>query len=133
MILPASQLLERNLPSGFALKIKDRNYGRVPIQSSQPKKAIPETGLRRRNLQYQHVRPLTRRWTLCINSFHCSHLRQLYLYPSGQDGAILPARDCPFCSGNKISPKTVWVQERFLSQNFFRENIRQRNMNYHER
>ena len=26
-------------------------------------------------------------------------------YPSGQDGAILPARDCPFCSRNKILPK----------------------------
>ena len=25
--------------------------------------------------------------------------------PSGRTGAILPARDCPFCSRNKIAPK----------------------------
>ena len=42
-------------------------------------------------------------------------------YPSGQDGAILPARDCPFCSRNNISPKSKWVHESFLSQNIFRD------------
>ena len=40
-------------------------------------------------------------------------------YPSGQDGAILPARDCLFCSRNKISAKSKWVHESFLSQNIF--------------
>ena len=42
-------------------------------------------------------------------------------YPSGQDGAILPARDCPFCSRNNISPKSKRVHENFLSQNIFRD------------
>ena len=37
----------------------------------------------------------------------------------GQDGAILPARDCPFCSRNSISPKSKRVHERLLSQNIF--------------
>ena len=42
-------------------------------------------------------------------------------YPSGQDGAILPARDCPFCSRDNISPKSKRVHESFLSQNIFRD------------
>ena len=42
-------------------------------------------------------------------------------YPSGQDGAILPARDCPFCSRNNISPKSKRVHESFRSQNIFRD------------
>ena len=42
-------------------------------------------------------------------------------YPSGQDEAILPARDCAFCYRNKISPKFKGVQESFLSQNIFRD------------
>ena len=37
-------------------------------------------------------------------------------YPSGQDGPILPAQGCLFCSRNKISPK----HESFLLQNTFR-------------
>ena len=41
-------------------------------------------------------------------------------YPSGQDGPILLARDCPFCSRNKISPKSKRVRESFLLQNVFR-------------
>ena len=40
-------------------------------------------------------------------------------YARDQDGAILPARDCPFCSRNKISPKFKQVHESFLSQNIF--------------
>ena len=40
-------------------------------------------------------------------------------YPSGQDGAIQPARDYPFCSRNKISLKSKRVHESFLSQNIF--------------
>ena len=39
---------------------------------------------------------------------------------SGQDGAILPAKDCPFCSRNDISPKSKRVHESFLSQSIFR-------------
>ena len=42
-------------------------------------------------------------------------------YPSGHDGAILSARDCPFCFRNKISPKSKRVHESFLSQNIFRD------------
>ena len=42
-------------------------------------------------------------------------------YPSGQDGWILPARHCPFCSRNNISPKSKGVHESFLSQNIFRD------------
>ena len=42
-------------------------------------------------------------------------------YPSGQDGAILPARDCPFCSRNSISPKSKRVHESLLSENIFRD------------
>ena len=42
-------------------------------------------------------------------------------YPSGQDEAILPARDCPFSSRNNISPKSKRVHESFLSQNIFRD------------
>ena len=37
--------------------------------------------------------------------------------PSGQDGALLLPRDCPFCSRNNISPKSKRVDENFLSQN----------------
>ena len=40
-------------------------------------------------------------------------------YPRGQDGAILPAQDCPFCSRNKISPKSKGLHASFLSQNIF--------------
>ena len=40
-------------------------------------------------------------------------------YPSRQDGAILPTRDCPFCSCNNISPKSKWVHKSFLLQNTF--------------
>ena len=40
-------------------------------------------------------------------------------YAREQDGAILPARDCSFCSRNKISPKFKQVHESFLSQNIF--------------
>ena len=42
-------------------------------------------------------------------------------YASGQDGAILPARDCPFCSRNNVSPKSKRVHESFLPQNIFRD------------
>ena len=42
-------------------------------------------------------------------------------YPSGQDGAMLPARHWPFCSRNKISPKSKRVRKSFLSQKNFRE------------
>ena len=42
-------------------------------------------------------------------------------YPSGQDGAILPARECPFCLRNNISRKSKRVYESFLSQNIFRD------------
>jgi len=37
--------------------------------------------------------------------------------------AILPTRECPFCSRNKISPKSkrVSVYESFLLQNIFRQ------------
>ena len=41
--------------------------------------------------------------------------------PERQEGAILPARDCPFCSRNNISPKFKRVHESFLSQNISRE------------
>ena len=55
-------------------------------------------------------------------------------YPSGQDGAILPARDFLFCFRNKISPKFQRVHESFLSQNIFRvnENEIQENENVDE-
>ena len=42
-------------------------------------------------------------------------------YWSGQDGAILPARDCPFCSLNNILPKSKQVHKSFRSQNIFRD------------
>lgn len=45
-------------------------------------------------------------------------------YPSGHDGAILPARDCTFSSRNKISLESKWTHESFLSQNNFRESKR---------
>ena len=35
----------------------------------------------------------------------CSEFCVLIGCPSGQTGAILPARDCPFCSRNKFAPK----------------------------
>ena len=38
-------------------------------------------------------------------------LVEIPLCVSGQDGVILPARDCPFCSRNKISPKSKRVHE----------------------
>ena len=41
--------------------------------------------------------------------------------PERARGAILPARDCPFCSRNNILPKLKWVHETFLSQNIFRD------------
>ena len=52
--------------------------------------------------------------------------KEIFIYymgssASGQDGAILPARDCRFCSGNNISPKFRRVHESFLSQNIFRD------------
>ena len=34
---------------------------------------------------------------------------------------ILPTRDCPFRSGNKISRKSKQVHENFPSQNIFRD------------
>ena len=37
-------------------------------------------------------------------------------YPSGQDGAILPARDCPFCSHNNISPNSKRMPKVFYSR-----------------
>ena len=40
-------------------------------------------------------------------------------YPSRQDGAILPAQDCPFCTHKKISPKSNQMVESFLPQNIF--------------
>ena len=42
-------------------------------------------------------------------------------YLSEQDGAILLARDCPFCSRNNILPKSERVHESFLSQTIFRD------------
>ena len=50
-----------------------------------------------------------------------NQIRAVIGYPSGQDGATLPARDCPFCSRNKISPKSKRAHESFLSQNIFRD------------
>ena len=47
----------------------------------------------------------------------CSEFCVLVGYLSGQDGAILPAWDCPFCSCNSIFPK-VGAQS-FLYQNIF--------------
>ena len=41
-------------------------------------------------------------------------------YPNGQDGPILPTRDCLFFSRNKISPKFKQVHEKLLLQNIFR-------------
>ena len=40
-------------------------------------------------------------------------------YPCVQDRAILPARDCPFRSNNKISPRSKRGHGSFLSQNIF--------------
>ena len=51
----------------------------------------------------------------------CGEFCVLIGYPSGQDGAILPARDFPFCSRNNISPKSKRVHESFLSQTIFRD------------
>ena len=42
-------------------------------------------------------------------------------YPGGQNGAILPARECPFCSCNKISLKSKRVHESSLSEHIFRD------------
>ena len=42
-------------------------------------------------------------------------------YPSGQDGAMQPVRDNPFCSRNNISPKYKRLHESFLSQNIYRD------------
>ena len=44
---------------------------------------------------------------------------EFFGYLSGQEGAILPALECLFCSCNKISPKSRWVYESFLSWNIF--------------
>ena len=60
-------------------------------------------------LLYGKLRERARRSEFCV----------LIGYPSGQDGPILPARDCPFCSRNKIS-KSKRVHESFLLQNIFR-------------
>ena len=46
-------------------------------------------------------------------------LVEIPLCVSWQDGVILPAQDCPFCSRNKISLKSKRVHETFLSQNIF--------------
>ena len=54
-------------------------------------------------LLYGKLRERARRGEFCV----------LIGYPSGQDGAILPARDCPFRSRNKISPKPKRVHESF--------------------
>ena len=43
--------------------------------------------------------------------------RALIGYRRGLAGAILLARDCPFCFCNNISPKSKRVHETFLSQN----------------
>ena len=64
--------------------------------------------------------------TLLINGklrerARCGELCVLIGYPSGQGGAILPAQDCPFCSCNKITPKSKQVHESFHSQNIFRD------------
>ena len=40
-------------------------------------------------------------------------------YLSGQDGVILPAQDCPFCSHNDIPLKSKQVLESVRSQNIF--------------
>ena len=37
---------------------------------------------------------------------------------SGQDGAVLPARDCPFCSHNQISRKSKRVHESLFLKIF---------------
>ena len=42
--------------------------------------------------------------------------------PERARSAVLPARDCPFCFSNKISPKSQRVHGSFLSQNIFRDN-----------
>ena len=42
-------------------------------------------------------------------------------YGRGQNGVILPAWECPFCSHNKISPKYKRVHESFLLQNIFHD------------
>ena len=53
--------------------------------------------------KYDHLRERAR-WTK-------SHA--VIGYPRGQDGAILPARHCTFCSWNNISHKSKWVRHRF--------------------
>ena len=45
---------------------------------------------------------------------HCDGLPEWAL-----GGVILPTRDCPFCSSNKISPKSKRVHKNLLSQNIF--------------
>ena len=60
-------------------------------------------------LLYAKLREQARWGELCV----------LIGYPSGQDRPILSARDCPFCSRNKISPKSKQVHESFLLQNIF--------------
>ena len=54
----------------------------------------------------------------------CGEFCVLIGYPSGQDGAILPARIARFVPANKISPKFKRVHESFLSQNIFRDSKR---------
>ena len=43
-----------------------------------------------------------------------------YWLPERATGNDIDARDCPFCSRNKISPKSKRVHESFLLQNIFR-------------
>ena len=56
----------------------------------------------------------------CMRRIRCGVFCVLIGYPSGQDGAILPAQDCLSCYRNKISPKSKRVHESFLSQHIFR-------------
>ena len=42
-------------------------------------------------------------------------------YPSRQDGVILPAQDCPFCSRNNFSPSPSGYTKVYLSQNIIRD------------
>ena len=54
-------------------------------------------------------------WAIFLNIFilcchrvlHNTKSRAVIGYPSGQDGAILPARDYPLHPASKISPKAI--------------------------
>ena len=68
----------------------------------------------------------TRREPLLTRVVICSEFCVVIGYPTGHDGAMLPARDCPFCSCNKISSSPsecmkvsfakyfLWQQKYFL-------------------